>query len=276
MACTTIRIAERAATRETGASTQSFSRSLQWLRGRHWWREVLIVGSLYVLYELARGLVSADFDVVLDNGFQLLRWEDVLHLDPEHALNNALVHLTPLAVLCSYYYAALHYVVTPVVLVWMYRRHAADYGWARNWIIASTVLGLIGYITVPTAPPRLLPGSGFHDTLAAVHQYGWWGSEASVPRGFGGLADSFAAMPSLHVGWALWVGVLLWRFARRGWVRVLGVLYPVATTFVVMATGNHYLFDALAGAATMGVGAVLARGVLSIRNHLVMTRMLKA
>jgi hypothetical protein len=215
-------------------------------------------------------MVSADLDDVMRNGFQLRRWEDALHLDPEHALNDTVARVTALAVLCGYFYAALHYLVTPTVLVWIYRRHAYFYGRARSWLVASTMVGLIGYITVPTAPPRLLPGGGFHDTLAAVQSYGWWGNEASVPRGFAGFADPFAAMPSLHVGWALWCGVLIWRFACRGVVRALGVLYPVATSLVVMATANHYFFDALAGAVTMGIGAALAWGLLWARNRWVL------
>lgn len=274
MACTAIRLAERSATPDSPEASDRAR--LQWLHGRHWWREVLFVGLLYALYELARGLVSSDLDIVMDRGSQLLHWEGVLHLDPEHALNNFLAGRTVLAVICSYYYAALHYVVTPAVLIWLYRRHAPQYSFARNWILASTGLGLIGYVAVPTAPPRLLPSGGFHDTLATVHRYGWWGGEASVPRGFGGLADSFAAMPSLHVGWALWAGYLLWRHAGRRWLRVLGALYPIATTFVVMATGNHYLLDVVAGAVTVGVAAAAAGAITLIRNHLVMSKVLKA
>jgi len=151
----------------------------------------------------------------------------------------------------------MHYVVTPTVLIWMYRKHRAHYGPTRTALVLSTTLGLVGYLLLPTAPPRMLSHSGLQDTLADTQSYGWWGGEGSAPRGLGVLTNQFAAMPSLHVGWAIWCGALIAMYARRRWVRALGVGYPVATTIVVMATGNHYLLDAIAGAVTMGAGALL-------------------
>jgi len=230
-----------------------------------WWREVLVVGAVYLGYELARGLVPQDVSLALSHGRTLLDIEQTLHLDPERWLNSALAGSTVLSVVAAYYYAALHYLITPVVLVWIYRTQAAQYRFARTWIVASTALGMVGYALLPTAPPRLLGGGtgdgGFVDVLASVHRYGWWGGEASVPRGLGGLADQFAAMPSLHVGWALWCGVLVARFARHRVVRLLGVAYPVGTSLVVMATGNHYLLDVIGGAAVMGLGALVAQAL---------------
>ena len=117
---------------------------------------------------------------------------------------------------------------------------------------------LVGYLLLPTAPPRMLVQSGLRDTLADTQSWGWWGGEGSVPRGLGALTNQFAAMPSLHVGWAIWCGVLIAVYARSRWVRMLGVAYPITTTLVVMATGNHYLLDAVAGAVTMAAGALLA------------------
>jgi hypothetical protein len=107
----------------------------------------------------------------------------------------------------------------------------------------------------------MIAGTGLQDTLAATRNWGWWGGEGSVPRGLGALTNQFAAMPSLHVGWAIWCGVLIATYARRRWVKALGIAYPIATTVVVMATGNHYLLDAVAGALTMGVGALLSAAV---------------
>jgi hypothetical protein len=155
----------------------------------------------------------------------------------------------------------MHYIVTPVVLVWMYRTHRTQYGPARTALAFSTTLGLFGYLLLPTAPPRMIAGTGLQDTLAATRDWGWWGGEGSVPRGLGALTNQFAAMPSLHVGWAIWCGVLVAMYARRRWVKALGIAYPIATTVVVMATGNHYLLDAVAGALTMGVGALLTAAV---------------
>lgn len=249
------------------------------LRGRlstlHWWHEVLLLGLLYLAYEVARGLVDHDLPVAMANGHSLLNWEQGLHLDPERWLNALIHHSTPVAVVFSYYYALLHYLITPAVLIWMYRSHVDYYRRARTWLIASTSLGLIGFAALPTAPPRLL-GSGFRDTLADVQRWGWWSGDASAPKGMGGLTDQFAAMPSLHVGWALWCGVLLFRFGRHRIVRLLGVLYPVATAIVVMSTANHYFVDVLAGVVVMLLGAGVVWGVVAIRNRVVMRRLLRA
>jgi hypothetical protein len=223
-----------------------------------WVVEFVLLGALYGVYELGRGLLASDLPTALVNGRDILHWERSWHLSPEHALNQLMAHSTPLAVIASYYYAALHYLVTPAVLIWMYRRRAERYWIARTSLAVSTTLGLVGFYLAPTAPPRLVPGSGIRDTLADVANWGWWSGDGSVPRGLGGLSNQFAAMPSLHVGWALWCGVLVAWFARPLWLRCLGALYPVGTAVVVLATGNHYLLDVFAGVATMSVGTGVA------------------
>jgi hypothetical protein len=93
--------------------------------------------------------------------------------------------------------------------------------------------------------------------MAQYSSYGWWGGEASAPRGMGGMTNQYAAMPSLHVGWALWCGVMLWRHGGTRLAKTAGVVYPLVTTLVVMGTANHYFLDAVAGAAVMGVGLLL-------------------
>ena len=222
-----------------------------------WTREIFFVAVLYVAYEISRGLHEGGLHAATRHGADILRWEQSAHLAPEHVLSHALIHLTFVAVIASYFYSTMHYLITPIVLVWMYRKHKADYGHARTVLAFGTVLGLIGFYFLPTAPPRLLPHSGVADVLLRVSDYGWWGGEGSVPRGLGAFTNQFAAMPSLHVGWALWCGVLIWRHASRTWLRWLGASYPVLTTIVVVATGNHYLVDAFAGVAVMGLGLLL-------------------
>lgn len=233
-----------------------------------WIFELVLLGALYGGYELGRAMLESDLPTALVNGRDILRWERSWHLAPEHALNQVTARSTLLAVIASYYYAALHYLVTPAVLIWMYRRRAEHYRIARTSLAVSTALGLIGFYLAPTAPPRLLPGSGVRDTLADVADWGWWSGDGSVPRGLGGLSNQFAAMPSLHVGWALWCGVLVAWFARPLWLRCLGALYPVGTATVVLATGNHYLLDVFAGVATMtlGTGVALLLGWLRRRR----------
>ena len=233
-----------------------------------WLREVVLVGVVYGAYELSRGLQHGAVHIATRNGRDILRWENSLDLAPEKLLTHALISVTPLAVAAAYFYSTMHYVITPIVLVWMYRCHARQYRTARTALAFSTLLGLVVFYLLPTAPPRLLANAGIPDALFDVRHWGWWGGEGSVPRGLGGLTNQFAAMPSLHVGWALWCGFLLCRYSSRMLVRVLGVLYPLVTTFVVLSTGNHYLLDAIAGAAVMGVGAGLALALRAVLARL--------
>lgn len=223
-----------------------------------------MLGVLYVLYEVGRGLGTGDVATAMRNGRSILTWEQDWHLSAEQVLNKGLTQMTLVAVLAAYFYATLHYVVTPVVLLWMYRCQPDFYRLARTALVAGTVAGLVGFYLIPTAPPRLLSGAGFDDTLEDVQEWGWWGDDGSVPRGLGSITNQFAAMPSLHVGWALWSGALVACLASRRYVRWIGALYPLVTTVIVVATGNHYLVDTLGGAAAMAVGAVLS--VLLVRT----------
>ncbi len=230
-----------------------------------WWVEIGLLGGLYFAYELTRGFQSADVPGAERTGRALLHWERTWHLAVEAPLNTGLQHLPALAVLAAYFYATLHFVVTPAVLIFLFRRHPGWYREARTALVLATCAALIGYFLLPTAPPRLLTGSGFTDTLASVSDWGWWGNEASAPRGFGALTNQLAAMPSMHVGWALWSGWCLARFARTRSVRILGVAYPLLTTLVVMSTANHYLVDALAGSLLVVTGWSAVVGYRALR-----------
>ncbi|MEU5363064.1 phosphatase PAP2 family protein [Streptomyces sp. NPDC005925] len=223
-----------------------------------WWSELPLILLVYACYSAGRLLARGDVTTAVDHGLALLRVEKALYLNAEHPLNRLFTREPWLGVPADFMYASLHYVVTPALLVWLFRSRREHYRAARTWLLASTFIGLIGFTTLPTCPPRLLSaGHGFVDTMAQYSSYGWWGGEASAPRGLGGMTNQYAAMPSLHVGWALWCGVLLWRHGGTVTAKVFGVAYPLLTTIVVMGTANHYFLDAVAGAAVMGVGLLL-------------------
>lgn len=236
-------------------------------RGRlRWWTELPLIAVVYALYSCGRLLVRGDVDNAVESGIDILHLEELMRIDPERWLNGICTKYAAIGVPADFAYASLHYLVTPVILVWLWRRRPTHYRAARTWLMLSTLIGLIGFTLMPTAPPRLLDSShGFIDTMAQYGSYGWWGQDASAPRGLGGLTNQYAAMPSLHVGWSLWCGIMLWRYGRTPLVRALGILYPLITTFVVMGTANHYLLDAVAGAAVMGIGYLLApRALLAV------------
>ncbi|MEU8650350.1 phosphatase PAP2 family protein [Streptomyces sp. NPDC048737] len=224
-----------------------------------WWTELPLLVLVYACYSAGRLLARGDVGTAVDHGLAILRIEKVLHINAEHPLNRLFRTEAWIGVPADFWYASLHYLVTPVVLVWLFRSRTVHYRAARTWLMTSTFIGLIGFTLLPTCPPRLLSADhGFVDTMAQYSSYGWWGGEASAPRGLGGMTNQYAAMPSLHVGWALWCGVMLWRHGGTRAAKTAGVVYPLVTTIVVMGTANHYFLDAAAGAAVMGAGLLLA------------------
>jgi hypothetical protein len=209
---------------------------------------LLLIAGFYLAYDAVRALITGSTARAQRNGRDLVQWEQWLHLNPEHWLNNGIQNLTVIAVPACFFYATLHFIVTPAVLIWTYRARSAAYRRARTVLATITAVALVGFWEYPTAPPRLLAGGGFHDTLAHYSSWGWWGSDASVPAGAVGIANQFAAMPSLHLAWAAWCGATVFTLTARRWVRFLAAAYPVLTALVVLSTANHYLLDVLAGA----------------------------
>ena len=222
-----------------------------------WLRELGLLVGLYAGYSAARLLGDSDLAGATANANDLLALERTLHLDIEVPANDAVQAWPLLAIVASYWYSLLHYVVTPAVLVWVYRRRHGDYPRVRNALVIASAIGLVGFTLLPMAPPRMLPG--FVDTLATTAGSGWWGGDASAPKGMGALTNQLAAMPSLHVGWAVWVAWVVAGLSTHRWVRILAIAYPVITTLVVVGTANHYLLDAVAGALVVLVGIRLAR-----------------
>jgi hypothetical protein len=168
-----------------------------------WWAELPLIAVIYAVYSAGRLLVRSDVSTAVDHGLRILHLEKTLFLNAEHPLNRLMTAHPSIGIPADFAYASLHYLVTPAVLIWIYRRRAAVYRTARTWLMTSTLLGLIGFALLPTCPPRLLHAThGFVDTMAQYSSYGWWGTEASAPRGMGWMTNQYAAMPSLHVGLA--------------------------------------------------------------------------
>ncbi|WP_063732615.1 phosphatase PAP2 family protein [Streptomyces sp. RTd22] len=231
-----------------------------------WWTELPLIAVVYLAYAGGRLLGQGDVSTAVNHGLGILRFERRLNIDFESPLNDLFTRHAWIGIPADFVYASLHYAATPAVLVWLWRRgRNSDYRFARTWLLITTMIGLIGFVVMPTCPPRLLEaGQGFVDTMAQYSSYGWWGKDASAPRGMGGLTNQYAAMPSLHVGWALWCGIALWWQGRSVWSKIVAVVYPLVITLVVMGTANHYFLDAAAGAAAVGAGALLTRPALRL------------
>ncbi|MEC4015213.1 phosphatase PAP2 family protein [Streptomyces sp. H27-D2] len=237
-------------------------------RRLRWWTELPLIAVVYGVYSVGRLLARGDVSTAVDHGLGILHLEKLLRINAESPLNRLFTEHPSVGIPADFAYAALHYLVTPAVLIWLWKRRPAHYRVMRGWLMISTFIGLIGFILLPTCPPRLLAaGYGFVDTMAQYGSYGWWGGEASAPRGMGGLTNQYAAMPSLHVGWALWCGVVLWQLGKSRLTKSVAVAYPLLITVVVMGTANHYFLDAVAGAAVMGIGLLLVRPTLRLAGR---------
>jgi PAP2 superfamily len=220
---------------------------------------------MYLMYDGVRLVVSAGNSEAFMNAHRILRLERFLGVGDESPVNHTVSATPVLGVPLSYAYAALHYLVTPIVLVWLWRSRPERYRGARTALVTATLIGLLGFWLFPTAPPRMMPG--FVDTLARYDGWGWWAGAASAPKGLAGLTNEYAAMPSLHVGWAAWCGWQIACGSTRRWLQVLGVVYPVFMVFVVVGTANHYVADAVAGLMVIIAGALIARFRERLRGH---------
>jgi hypothetical protein len=222
-------------------------------RRPRWWVEALIVVWLAWLYDIVTNFAPLRTGAALSHGWGVWHAEQALHLDPELTLNRWLAAHHVLAQIASYYYDNAHFIVTFALLGWLWWRRADLYRPLRNSLALVNVLAFAVFWLYPLAPPRMLASVGFSDVVAASHTFGSWhtGSLASS-------ADQLAAMPSLHIAWACWCSLVLWRLSSRRVIRALAILYPCLTTLVVLSTGNHFLFDVFGGlgAIVLCVGLV--------------------
>lgn len=211
-------------------------------------REVVLVVGLYMAYSATRLAASGSWDVAKGHARGILDVERWLRIDIEHSLNMWTSQHTWFEVATSYWYQSMHYLVTPTVLIVLFFRRPLLYRPARTALLGATFLALFGYFFFPTAPPRLL--GQYVDTVSESSVYGWWPSAAEqAASGASSVTNQVAAMPSMHVGWAVWVSVVLAFLARRTWVKIAVWGYAATTTLVVVLTGNHWVLDAVAGAA---------------------------
>lgn len=219
-----------------------------------WWGELLVIGWFAWLYDMINNLAPVRERIALAHGRAILGLEHSLHIAPELALNRWLSAHHTLGAALSYYYDNAHFLVTFAVLGWLWWRRADVYRPLRNALVAINLLGMLVFWRYPVAPPRLLASKGFTDVVAASHTIGSWHTGSLAAD-----ANQFAAMPSLHIAWAVWCTLALWSLTRRAWVRALALAYPCLTGFAVLATGNHYLLDLVGGLATFLLALALVR-----------------
>jgi hypothetical protein len=215
-----------------------------------WWVELLALAWVAWVYDATTNFAHLRLHAALANARGVLHLEQSLHLDPERSLDRWLAHHHTLGTLLSAYYDNAHWGFTLALLAFLWWRRADLYGPLRNSLVLVNLIGFIVFWRYPVAPPRML--GGFTDVISA---------NAVGPNFHGGPlashANELAAMPSLHMAWAAWCALALWRLSPRRWVRVLAVCYPCVTAFTVLATGNHFVLDLLGGLAALALALLV-------------------
>ena len=220
-------------------------------------REVALGAGFAVSYEIVRWAAAGKRDAAVSNAEAVIRAERHLHLFIEHDLQRAILHGPRLILhLADWTYWLAQFVVVIAAFVWVYLSRHLLYTRFRNAFFLANTAGLVVYATLPLAPPRLFPEEGLVDTL---RRYEKLNLHSGVVRG---LANQYAAMPSLHAADALIVGVMLCAATQQRLLRIASLVWPVWVCLALLTTGNHFWLDIAAGLALGGV-AILAAGPTS-------------
>ncbi|MFJ6104851.1 phosphatase PAP2 family protein [Streptomyces sp. NPDC092359] len=216
-------------------------------------RELLLVTALFLVYKFGRFFANGHEARAFRNADRVWDAERALHLPGEGAVQQLLLHGETLIRAANTYYAAVHFPATIAFLCWLYLRRPAHYVWSRRVLALLTGAALALHLLIPLAPPRMLAAGGLVDT-ARVYGPSVYAATPETDS----MANQFAAMPSLHFGWALMVAIGLVAATRSRW-RFLWLLHPLLTLIVIVGTANHYWFDALAAAALLGLALLAVR-----------------
>ncbi len=211
----------------------------------------LAVFGAYIVAELSAG--PSRRGAADRNARELLQLEQALGIDVEHILNRWLVPHHWLTLAANYEYAFSYVAAAAAMLVWAYVCRPERYRFVRNTFVVLNLIGIACFLLYPVTPPRLLPAAGMVDTVRSTGTWGSWGSPLVE------TANHLAAMPSLHVAWAVWVSVMLAMVGASRWIQLLSALHVLATTTVVMATANHFVLDAVGGVVAVWLAVVAVR-----------------
>jgi membrane-associated phospholipid phosphatase len=222
-------------------------------------RQILLFCGAYWLYRLVRGFTDGRATEAFDNARDVIGLEQHLGLFVEPTIQAWTEGQRWLIDLASWAYVNSHFTVTTVTLAFIYLRRNQSFYFIRNMFMVAMGIALVLYAAYPTAPPRFMPEWGFTDSVARFTGITAAGSSADA------LYNPFAAVPSMHVAFALMLAGPMAAMARRTAVKALWTAYPLLVTFVVVATGNHWWFDAAAGAVVAAAAAFAAVGFARTR-----------
>ena len=213
---------------------------------REFLRELAAVAIAALVYYLVRGAVSDRADEAFQRARDILDLEQRLWLDWESAIHEAILGSSALIDLANGTYFWGHMPLLIVLAVWLWRSHREIWRTFRNALLVSAAVGMVCYFLFPTAPPRLMPELGYIDTLAVRAAPAYQAQEVGL------FVNPYAALPSLHVGWALLAGIAVWWTSPHPLIRAFAVAIPLSQSWAVVATANHWTLDAFAGVAICG------------------------
>jgi hypothetical protein len=211
-------------------------------------------------YQVVRGITDSGHEVAFANAEHVVSLERSLGTFFEPGFQQALIdHASWLIDFANFMYLNSHFVITTAFLAWLYLFRNEHFYFVRNMFMVAMVLALVGYALYPTAPPRLMPGEGFTDTIASF-------TGVAQDSGTAGLlVNKYAAVPSMHIAFSLMIAVPAVALSRLTISRTLWSAYPLLVLFVIVATGNHFWLDAAAGAAVACAAALAATALSRVR-----------
>jgi PAP2 superfamily len=226
-------------------------------------RQVSLFAAAYFAYRLVRGLVEGDANAAFAHARDLISLERTLHLFVEPSIQAWASSSHTVMLIASWIYVNAQTTVTFGALLYIYLRHNRNFYFVRNMFVIAMAIALVGYAVFPTAPPRFMPEWGFIDSVSDFTHVNVSHASAAASA----LFNPYAAVPSMHVAFALMVGWPLARLARHRVIKLMWLLYPFLMAFVIVVTANHFIFDAMLGAATAGISAYGASWLARIRPN---------
>ena len=219
---------------------------------REFLRELAAVAVAALIYYLVRGAVSDRADEAFQRARDILALEQRLRLDWETAIHEAILGSDALIDFANGTYFWGHMPLLIALAIWLWRSHRDIWRTFRNALLISAAAGMVSYFLFPTAPPRLMPELGYIDILALRAAPAYQAQEVGL------FVNPYAALPSLHVGWALLAGLAVWQTSKHPLMRAFAVAIPLSQSWAVVATANHWTLDAVAGLAVCALAWSLA------------------
>lgn len=263
-----------------------------------WWKELAIAVVFYAVYSWARNQFGSNRVASLEtplhafhNAERVIRLERILGLFHEETIQDLFLPFRGFIRFMNIYYGTAHFIVTIAVFAILFIKRPNVFPQWRNTLAAMTGLAIIGFSLFPLMPPRLLDapcaqlggacipsrfrpaggGFGFVDTLAEFG--GWWSFGSG---GMETISNQYAAMPSLHIGWATWCAIATWPLLRRRWQRIAVLTYPLFTLLCIIVTANHFWLDAVGGLVAFGLGSIIGWGMHRMNQNRIERKLRRA